>query len=302
MDELTISQWNQITAEIKILKHQTALNIIEIGKRLKQVRETTHEDRRWYEWLDEEVDIDHSTATRMIQAFEQFGDNATSHGLSTSKVFEMLSLPGSVDRREFIEQPHVIPSTGEIKTVDDMTVKELREVKRKLKQEQEAREAAEQQGIHVIEVNRKLRDEITDLKRQKNPEPKIIEKTVEVPPADYDQLRSKNQEMNTKIARLSGDMDSIRRDYERKLRDVQDGDVKANRRELQRLLSEQLKALDWNHSSALFVFQRLGENAEAVRAVRDFMNEYQEAVRKQLADWQNAISLNTKEEVSWETV
>ena len=140
------------------------------------------------------------------------------------------------------------------------------------------------------------------LKRQKNPEPQIVEVEKVVPPSDYQEVLVKNQEMNTKIARLSGDMDSIRRDYEKRLRDVQDGDVKANSRELNRLLSEQLKALNWNHSSALFVFQRLTGNADAVRSVREFMNEYQEAVRRQLNDWQNAITLQTKEEETWETI
>ncbi|MFF2907683.1 hypothetical protein [Paenibacillus sp. NPDC057934] len=68
------------------------------------------------QWAAEHCEFDSSTASRFIQAYEQFGD-ATSH-LPSSKIFEMLSLPESVDRSEFVEQEHVVPSTGESKKVE----------------------------------------------------------------------------------------------------------------------------------------------------------------------------------------
>jgi hypothetical protein len=53
------------------------------------------------------------------------GKYATWHNLGYRALYEIATLP-EPERTK----PHTIPSTGEVKTVDEMTVRELREVKK----------------------------------------------------------------------------------------------------------------------------------------------------------------------------
>ncbi|GAA4833163.1 hypothetical protein GCM10023310_08220 [Paenibacillus vulneris] len=124
-----------ITAEINSYKQIAGNAIFEIGRRLKKVRDEKLAEKHggWSEWL-REVDIDDSQARRFIAVVNEFGDGyrGTYHALGLRALYEIATLPA-----EERERPHIVPSTGATKTVDEMTVRELREVKAALKKAEE---------------------------------------------------------------------------------------------------------------------------------------------------------------------
>ncbi|MGJ9381508.1 DUF3102 domain-containing protein [Salipaludibacillus sp. CF4.18] len=107
--------------------------IFEIGKRLKHVKENDLVHGEYVKWL-ESIEMDKSQAAKFIKVCEKLGKSnvGTYTHLGTRALYEIATLPE--DQRE---QSHEIPSTGETKTVDEMTVKELREVKAELKKTKE---------------------------------------------------------------------------------------------------------------------------------------------------------------------
>ncbi|WP_018130277.1 DUF3102 domain-containing protein [Effusibacillus pohliae] len=127
---------NVITAEINSYKQIAGHAIHEIGRRLKHVKEKDLTHGQWEKWLRENVSFTDRQARRLIEVYEEFkSDDVVRFGVS--KIFEILQLPANIDRSEFLTQKHIIPSTGEQKTVDEMTVKELREVKKALKEREQ---------------------------------------------------------------------------------------------------------------------------------------------------------------------
>ncbi|WP_232482532.1 DUF3102 domain-containing protein [Bacillus thuringiensis] len=197
------SDINVITAEIKSYQQIAGQSIFEIGRRLKYVKENDLVRGEFGGWLKNNFDMNKRTAQRFIQAFEQLGNTMTSSHLHSGKIFEIISLPQEIDRKQFIEEPHMIPSTGEEKTVDEMTVRELREVKKALKekdkllhQETEKRKLAEQETFAARKSEQLTRKQYEELEGQ---EPQIIEKEVQVESEEHINIIKELKDENTEL-------------------------------------------------------------------------------------------------------
>jgi hypothetical protein len=140
IDTALSADLNVITAEINTYKRIAGEAIFEIGRRLKHVRYNpaaynlpsgTDKDGRtivargaWGSWL-ETVGMDDSQSRRYITVVERLGKRETSHDKGLDALYLIATLPP--DERE---RPQTIPSTGEMKRPDEMTVRELRRVNR----------------------------------------------------------------------------------------------------------------------------------------------------------------------------
>ena len=143
-NELVLSSdLSTLTAEINAYKDIAGEALYQIGRRLKYVKEKDLTFGEFGTWAKREFGFTASMASNYIAAYEQFPELPTSANLGKAKVLELISLPSDVDRGKFVTSSHPIPSSGATKTVDEMTVRELREVKAALKAEREAREEAE---------------------------------------------------------------------------------------------------------------------------------------------------------------
>ncbi|WPZ17843.1 DUF3102 domain-containing protein [Geobacillus subterraneus] len=191
-----------ITAEINSYKNMAGQAIFEIGRRLKHVKENDLTHGQWEKWL-RSVGIEPSQARRFIKVAEELGGNrGTYHDLGLRALYEIATLPP-----EERDKPHVIPSTGEVKTVDEMTVRELQEVKKALKQAEEEKRCLARQ-----------------LEQERNKPPQVIEKVVEkvVDRTDY----SKIEQLEKDIEKLKAEREELEKkaaksaEYESKLREL----------------------------------------------------------------------------------
>lgn len=178
MQELAEFNIEKTTTEILMLKDQTAQNIIEIGKRLIEVKENVGYGN-FGEYLKNKVEFSRQTANRFMSIAAEFSNCSSLSNLGSTKLFLLAGLDEE-DRQEVMQENNVEDmTTRELEQV----VKEKKEIKRQLEAEQEYSQEL-QEAIKEKEGQIKtLRNEIENATK---PETKIVEKEIikEVIPQD----------------------------------------------------------------------------------------------------------------------
>lgn len=184
MNEIALSNnLPQIESEIREEKENVGKSFWEIGRRLNHVKENDLAHGQFLEWL-KAIDIERTLAHRMMKVAKELPNVATLQHLGDTALYLLATLPEE-EKQEQIEK---------IEQGDTPTVRELQEVKRKLKLKDQALEAVK-----------------GELERAKAVKPieKVIEK--EIIPDDYKATQNLNKQLLDKNKDLTDELDSVKR-------------------------------------------------------------------------------------------
>lgn len=184
MNEIALSNnLSQIELEIKHHQKLAGESIWEIGRRLKYVKENDLTHGQFREW-HESIGIDKDFAYKSIKIADELPKVETLRHLGTTALHLIATLPEE-EKQEQIEK---------IEQGESPTVRELQEVKRRLKLKDQALEA--------------VKGELERVKQTKTTE-KVIEK--EIIPDDYQATQDLNKQLLGKNKDLSDELDSVKR-------------------------------------------------------------------------------------------
>lgn len=184
MQEITLSDnLAQIELEINHHKQIAGQSIWEIGRRLKHVKENNLTHGEFGKWV-EGLGIAKTEASRFIKIADEIPNLGTYTNLGMKALYLIATLPEE-EKQEQIEK---------IEQGESPTVRELQEVRRRLKLKDQALEAVK-----------------GELERAKAVKPieKVIEK--EIIPDDYKATQDLNKQLLGKNKDLSDELDSVKR-------------------------------------------------------------------------------------------
>lgn len=199
MNELS-TDLNVITAEINSFKQIAGQSIWEIGRRLNYVKEHDLAHGEFMKWLNS-IGFEQTEANRFMKVANELPNSATLHNLGSTALYLIATLP-----EEERDKQHTT-SKGETKTVDEMTVRELQELKKQLKEK-------EKQIQNLSDVASDLDEKLSQ--ERLNKKEKIVEKIIEKIPDDYEQLKSSDNDKTIKINDLTRENDLLKQKIKRR--------------------------------------------------------------------------------------
>lgn len=184
MNEIALSNnLSQIELEIQHHKQIAGQSIWEIGRRLNHVKENDLVHGQFMEWY-QGLGLDKDFVSKSMRVAKELPNFETLRNLGTTALHLIATLPEE-EKQEQIEK---------IEQGESPTVRELQEVKRRLKLKDQALEA--------------VKGELERVKQTKTTE-KVIEK--EVIPDDYKATQNLNKQLLDKNKDLADELDSVKR-------------------------------------------------------------------------------------------
>lgn len=188
MNELQLSNdLTTIETEIKSYQNIAGQSIFEIGRRLKHVKENDLAHGEFGKWL-QSINMHHDTANKMMKIANELNSNSYTYmNLGSRALYEIATLPEPERTKEHTT------SSGETKTPDEMTVRELRELKKQLKQRDEQNAQLQSQVEQAQRSEEIAKKQLEDAESR---EPEVIERYSE--PKDYQEAINKSEELERK--------------------------------------------------------------------------------------------------------
>lgn len=184
MNEIALSDnLAQIELEINHHKQIAGQSIWEIGRRLNHVKEHDLTHGQFGQWL-KKIEINQRVANQFMKVANEIPNSSTYSNLGYNVLYLIATLPDDEKQTQL----------DRIENGDNPTVRELQEVKRKLKLKDQALEA--------------VKDELERVKQTK-PKEKVIEK--EVIPQDYKATQDLNKQLLGKNKDLADELESVKR-------------------------------------------------------------------------------------------
>ena len=196
MNEITLSNnLAQIELEISYHKQIAGQSIWEIGRRLNHVKEKDLAHGQFMEWL-KKIEFSQTVANQFMKVAKELPNSVTSQNLGINALYLIATLPEE-EKEEQIQR---------IEDGDTPTVRELQEVKKKLKLSKK--------------VNEQLRAENEKIKSSKV---KVKETIKEVVPDDYKATQDLNKQLlekNKELAKAIKDAEERSNFIEKQLNDT----------------------------------------------------------------------------------
>lgn len=195
MNEITLSgDLNIITTEI--IQYGTTINISywEVGRRLRHVKDNDLTHGNFMNYL-ERIGIAYTDANRLMKISE-LPNVASLQTLPKTNLFLISSLPEEERTKEHTTEK------GETKKPDEMTVKELQQLNKRVKLQTDI----------INQKNDTINKQAEEVRKLRQQEPQVVTKTVEKFPEDYEKIKQENEQLKQSNQKLQRDLKWVRDD------------------------------------------------------------------------------------------